>query len=92
MYAIMEFRRPILSALVLVALFALSSVVSLKLSFEVPEITNLLIFETCTSLNFYEPAIIKVPQNKIFVDACHKVITREPIMTYLEKQTKSPPL
>ncbi len=87
----MEFKRPILSALVLVSLFALSSVVSLKLSFEVPEVTNVLIFETCAGLYFYEPAITIVPQNKIFVDACHKVITRESIMTYLEKQTKSPP-
>jgi len=88
----MEFKRPILSALVLVSILMLSSVVSLKFSFEVPETTNMLISETCSNLNFYEPAaIIAVPQNKIFVNACHKVITREPIITYLEKQTKSPP-
>ena len=65
---------------------------NLKFNFEVPEATNVMIFENCTGFYFYEPAIIIVPQNKIFVEACHKVITREPIMTYLEKQTKSPPL
>ena len=88
----MEFKHYILPALVLISLFAISSGVSLKLIFEIPEVTNAYFFKICTSLNVYKPAITVIPQNKIFVNICPKVITRESIMTYLEKQTKSPPL
>ena len=70
----MRFKRTILSALVLVSLLMLSSVVSLKLSFAVSEMTNTLISETHSALNFYEPDITVVQQNKIFVNACNKVI------------------
>ena len=87
----MWFKKSILSAVVLVSLLALSSLVSLKLSFEIPEMTNTLMFETCNAVNFYKPAIDITPQDKILVNTCYKAITREPIMRYLEKQEKSPP-
>ena len=88
----MKFKQRLLSVLVLVCLLAVSSVVSIKLSFEIPGVSNTLMLENCAALNFCKPAISSVPQNKILIDACNRVITREQIMTYLEKQTKSPPL
>ena len=87
----MKFKERLLSVLVLVCLLAVSSVVSIKLSFEIPGVANTCMLENCEASNFYKPVINSVPRNKISVDACHKVITREPLITYLEKQTKSPP-
>ena len=80
----MKFKQRLLSVLVLVCLLAVSSVVSIKLSFEIPGVANTLMLENCAALNFCKPLISSAPQNKIFVNACHKVITREPLMTYLE--------
>lgn len=87
----MKFKQRLLSVLVLACLLAVSSVVSIKLSFEIPGVANTFMIENCGALNFCKPSVSNVPHNKIFVNACHKVITREPIMMYLEKQTKSPP-
>ena len=87
----MRVKQSILSAVVLVSLLALSSLVSLKLSFEIPEMTNTMMFETCNAVNFYKPATDIPRQDKILINACHKAITREPIMIYLEKREKSPP-
>ena len=87
----MAFKRSVSSALVLVCLLALSSVVSLKASFDIPEFPNALAFYSCSSINFYEPEMKAAPQNKIVVDINDKVITREQIITYLEKQENSPP-
>ena len=89
----MRFRHSILSALVLVSLIALSSLVAVKASFDIPEFPNALMFENGNALAFYEPADkLVASQNKILVNAFNKVITREPIIAYLEKQEKSPPL
>ena len=88
----MQFRQSVLSAIVMVSLIALSSLVAVKASFDIPEFPNALMFENGNSSAFYEPADkLVASQNKILVNAFDKIITREPIITYLEKQEKSPP-
>ena len=87
----MKLEQPIPAALMLISLLVIFSVVSLKLTLYIPEAGNVLMFESCIVSNLYKPIINITPQNKILVDACHKIVTREPIMMYLEKQEKSPP-
>ena len=88
---IVELKRSVLSVLVLASLMAVVSVVSLKLSFEVPEAANLLILEAASVVNCCNPVTIAAPQNKIIVSALHEAITKDPIISYLAKQEKSPP-
>ena len=88
---IMGFKKSISSALVLVCLIVLSSVVSLKASLDIPEFSGALMLENGNTLAFYEPDVRAGAQNKSLVNACNRVITREPIITYLEKQENSPP-
>ena len=80
-----------MSVIVLVCLLALSSVVSIKLSFEIPGVSNALLFDTGNCPNFYKPVTAAAPQNKIFDGPGDECIMREPIMVYLEKQENSPP-
>ncbi len=87
----MNFRYPVLLVLALVLLFVLSSVASLRLSFDVPETAGVLMRENCGARNFYEDLKDRAEQNKILINTFHTVITMEPIITYLEKQEKSPP-
>ena len=87
----MAFKRSVSSVLVLVCLIALSSVVALKASFDIPEFPNALAFYNCNAVNFYEPEIKAGPQNKILVAINDRMITREHIIVYIEKQENSPP-
>ena len=77
--------------LVLVSLLTLSSVVSLRLSFEIPQTSNILISESNISSDLYEQATRAAAQSKSLFSTEVEVITREPMIAYLAKQEKSPP-
>lgn len=76
---------------VLAALLTLFSLVSLRLSFEIPEAANTLAFEVYGIENIYLNAPAEPHQNKILPDIRQYVIIREPIIMYLGKLEKSPP-
>ena len=80
-----------MSVFVLASLLTLFSLVSLRISFEVPEIANALAFEACSAENFCLSAPAGSHQNKILPGVRQDVIIREPIITYLGKLEKSPP-
>ena len=87
----MKFRQSLLAVFVLISILALSSLVSIKLSFEVPGAYNIMVFENCGTFSFYKTAMDAAPQSKILTGACHKMITRDHLISYLAKQEKSPP-
>jgi hypothetical protein len=87
----MKAKRSILSALVLVSLITLSSVVSLRLSFEIPGSGYGIMLDTCGVQDFYRSEADAKTQNKIAFNLSDKVITRDPIIRYLAKQGNSPP-